>query len=195
LMIASTYTGTAASVRLLLDSGAEVNTGKEVLFNGSPLFLASFAGDKENLAMLLAKGADSNRAMSLLGMSPILPVNCAVSMGNADTVKALLAAGVDVNIKDGDSMTPLHWAVIAHHIDVVRILLDAGAKVNETDRFGFTPLLYATTLDFGDASTAEMLLQAGADPGIKDKKGATPLTHALGIPYVRAALEKAGVKE
>ncbi len=195
LMIASTYTGTAASVRLLLDNGAEVNSGKDVVFNASPLFLASFAGDKEILAMLLAKGADPHRAMNLLGMSPILPVNCAVSMGNAGTVKTLLAAGVDVNVKDADSMTPLHWSVIAHHGDIANILLNAGAKVDAIDRFGFTPLLYATTLDFGDAETAELLLQAGANPGTKDAKGATPLKHARDIPYLKAALEKAGAKE
>ncbi len=92
-------------------------------------------------------------------------------------------------------MTALHWAVIAHHADVVKALLAAGADVNAVDRFGYTPLLYAATIDFGDAETAKTLLRAGADPNVKDKLGKTASAQARAYPYIRAALEKAGVKQ
>ncbi len=194
LMIASTYQGTSESVRFLLDHGAEVNPGKDVMYNASPLFLASLAGDSETIALLLAKGADPNRMMSVIGAFPTPPLIAAATIDNMATVKALLAGGADVRGKDSDSMTALHWSVISHHADVAKTLLEAGAEVSAVDRFGYTPLLYAATIDFGDADTATALLQAGADPGAKDKKGETPMSHARDIPYTRSALEKAGAR-
>ena len=65
LMVATTYFGTSPSVKLLLEHGAEANPGKGVMFDASPLFLAALAGDRDNIALLLAKGADPNRKMDL----------------------------------------------------------------------------------------------------------------------------------
>ncbi len=194
LMVATTYLGTSDSVKLLLEHGAEVNPGKGVTYNASPFFLAAFTGDRDNMALLLAKGADPNRRMDLLGQFPTSPLIAAVDFGDVATVKALLADGADVHEKDQDSMTPLHWAMVAHHPQVVMALLAGGADMNAVDRFGYTPLLYAATLDFGDADTAAALLQAGADPSVKDKKGETAFDHARDLPYLHAALEKAGTK-
>ncbi len=195
LMIASAYLGNSESVRLLLEHGAEVNPGKEVLFNASPLFYASMTGDRETLALLLSRGADPNRSMTVLGAFPTPPLIAAVSIDNVATVKALLAGGADVRQKDPDSMTALHWAVVAHHPGVANALMEAGADVNALDRFGYTPLLYAATIDFGDAETATALLRAGADQSIKDKNGETAYAHARDIPYISAALGKDGAKK
>ncbi len=195
LMIAATYQGTSESVRVLLEHGAEVNPDKDVIYNTSPLFLAAMAGDRANIAQLLANGADPNRPMNIIGAFPTTPLIVAASIGNVATIKALLAGGADVHGKDPDSMTPLHWAVVAHHADAVKALQDAGAEVNAVDRFGYTPLLYAATIDFGDAETATALLRGGADARIKDKKGATPLAHSRQLPYVSAVLENAGATQ
>jgi len=194
LMVASMYLGTSDSVKLLLEHGAEVNPGKGVMFNASPLFLATFAGNPDNMALLLAKGADPNYRMDLLGGFPTAPLTAASIIGYQGAVGALLGHKADINDKDPDYLTPLHWAVIAHQPDVVKALVDAGADVNAVDRYGYTPLLYAATIDFGDADTAEILLKAGADPNIKAKKGQTALSQARDYPYIRAALEKAGSK-
>ncbi len=194
LMVASAYLGTSDSVKLLLEHGAEVNPGKGVFNEASPLFLAAMAGDRENIALLLAKGADANHRMDIIGMFPSSPLIEAVAFGDAGVVQALLAGGADVREKDVDSMTPLHWAVVAHHADVAKVLLAAGADANAVDRFGYTPLLYAATIDFGDAETAATLLQAGANPNTKDKNGETPLYLAREFPYLHAALKKAGAK-
>ena len=194
LMVATTYLGTSKSVKLLLEHGAEARPGKGVVFDSSPLFLAALAGDRDNLAQLLAKGADPNRRMDIVGMFPTSPLIMAATAGDPAIIQALLQGGADVHEKDPDNMTPLHWAVLAHHTDVVKVLLAGGAEVNAVDRFGYTPLLYAATVDFGDSETATMLLQAGADPSIKDKEGKTPLAQAREYPYIRAALEKAGAK-
>lgn len=195
LMVATTYFGTSESVKLLLDHGAEARPGTGVMFDASPLFLASLAGDPENVAMLLAKGADTTRKMKVIGMFPTSPLFQAVGLGDAATVQALLKGGADIHEKDSDSMTALDWAVVAHHPDAVKALVAGGADVNAADRFGYTPLLYAATIDFGDADTAALLLAAGADPNVKDKDGKTSWSHATEFPYLRAALEKASMKQ
>jgi ankyrin repeat protein len=194
LMVATTYTGTTRSVKLLLDHGAEARPGKGVMFDASPLFFAALAGDTENIGMLLAAGADPNRRMEVIGMFPSSPLFGSVGFGDPAVVQALLKGKSDVHEKDGDGMTALHWAVLAHHPEVVKVLLAGGADVNAVDRFGYTPLQYAATVDFGDAATVTPLLQAGADPNIKDKEGKTALAHAQDYPYVAAALAQAGTK-
>jgi ankyrin repeat protein len=195
LMVATTYFGSSPSVRLLLGAGAEANPGKEVALDASPLFLAALAGDGDNIALLLAKGADPNRKMDLIGMFPTSPLIAAVGFGDPGVVQALLKGGADIHEKDNDGMTPLHWAVVANHSEAVKVLLAAGADVNAVDHFGYTPLLYAATIDFGDSQTATTLLKAGADPSIKGKKGETALTQARDYPYISAALEQAGAKQ
>lgn len=194
LMAATSYFGTSASVRLLLEHGAEARPGTGVKFDASPLFLAALAGDRDNIALLLAKGADPGRKMAMLGMFPTSPLIGAVGFGDSVVLQALLTGGANVPEKDSDGMTPLDWAVVAHHPEAVKTLLAAGADVNAVDHFGYTPLLYAATIDFGDSETATALLKAGADPNIKDKKGKTALAHAQDYPYVSATLEQAVAK-
>ena len=82
LMAATTYQGTAESVKTLLAHGAEARPGTGVLFNASPLLLAALAGDRDNVAILLAKGADANRKMNLIGMFPTSPLFGAVGYGD-----------------------------------------------------------------------------------------------------------------
>jgi ankyrin repeat protein len=194
VMVATTYPGTARCVKLLLDHGDEAHPGKGVMFDASPLFLATLVGDLENIDLLLAKGADANRKMNMLGLGPASPLIAAVGFGDPAVIQALLKGGADVHEKDSDGMTALHWAVLAHHPEAVKVLLAKGADVNAVDRFGYTPLHYAATVDFGDAATVTALLQAGADPNIKDKDGKTALAHAKDVPYITAALQQAAAK-
>ena len=194
LMVATIYFGSSPSVRLLLGAGSEVNPGKGVALDASPLFLAALAGDRDNIALLLDKGADPNRKMDVIGMFPTSPLFQAVGFGDPGVVQALLKGGANIHESDNDGMTALHWAVVANHSEAVKALLAAGADVNAVDHFGYTPLLYAATIDFGDSATAAVLLKAGANPNVKDRKGETALTQARDYPYTRAALEQAGAK-
>jgi ankyrin repeat protein len=195
LMVATTYFGTADSVEQLLAHGAEASPGHGVLFNASPLFLAALAGDRENIDLLLAKGADPNRKMNLIGMFPTSPLFAAIGFGDTGVIQSLLKGGADIHEKDQDQMTALDWAVLANHRDAVETLLAGGADVNPVDRFGYTPLLYAASVDFGNAETATALLAAGADPKVKDKAGKTALSHARAYPHIQEAFEKAGATE
>ena len=166
LMVATTYFGSSPCVKLLLEHGAEANPGKGATFNASPLFLAAMAGDRDDIALLKARGADFNQRMDIIGMFPTSPLFGAVTFGDSEVVQALVQGGAKIDERDADGMTALDWAVVAHQPEVVKALLVAGADVNAVDHFGYTPLLYAATIDYGDSATAMVLLKAGADPNL-----------------------------
>jgi ankyrin repeat protein len=195
LTVASTYGGTSESLKELLQKELAVKPKMGVLFNASPLLLAVIAGDRDNLALLLSRGADVQQKTNIAGVFPVSPLSMAAAFGNTELIKVLLEAGADVHEKDQNEMTLLHWAVLRDHPDTVKLLVSHGANVNAVDAFGYTPLLYASTVDFGDAKTTIALLEAGADPNIKDKAGKMAWDHSGEYPYIRTVLEKVRAKE
>ncbi len=109
----------------------------------------------------------------------------AVREGHFETVKALLAAGADIDGRtEGDESTPLVVATINGHYDLAAYLLEQGADPNLASEDGVAPL-YATIanrwapkalypqptafrqqeLDYMELM--EMLLAAGADPNAR----------------------------
>lgn len=70
-----------------------------------------------------------------------------------DSMRALIAAGADVNIKGLNDWTPLHLAVARGDLVALQILLDAGADPNirtTIDDYD-TPLEYAESIGFKQA--------------------------------------------
>ena len=53
-----------------------------------------------------------------------------------DEIKALIAAGADVNARGDLGNTPLHCAVVQGHIETVKLLLENGASPKERNEFG-----------------------------------------------------------
>ena len=100
----------------------------------------------------------------------------AVMQQDRAAVRALLAAGADVNAAQPDGATALHWAAHWDDGELVGRLLGAGAAVDATNELGVTPLSLACL----DASpvVVEKLLAAGADPNIALPSGETPLMTA-----------------
>lgn len=109
----------------------------------------------------------------------------AVREGHFETVKALLAAGADIDGRtEGDESTPLVVATVNGHYDLAAWLLEQGADPNLASEDGVAPL-YATVanrwapkalypqptafrqqeLDYMELM--EMLLAAGADPNAR----------------------------
>lgn len=93
--------------------------------------------------MLIRAGADVNQLIvetwfmlatgcSMLGM--------AAHIGLRRTVKAMLAAGADVNLRDKRGRTALFDALEQGHLLIVKELLRAGARTNVKDNAGITPL-------------------------------------------------------
>jgi hypothetical protein len=78
----------------------------------------------------------------------------AAEKGNIEQVKALIAKGVDVNIKDKDGNTPLHEAALNGHRDVVEFLIANGADAKARTKEGKTALDYARDAGFIDVIKA-----------------------------------------
>ena len=84
--------------------------------------------------------------------------------GHAGIVKALLAAGADVNAAINNGETALIFACYFGHLEAARALVASGANVNAVDQDECTPLSCARGHDGADANPAieALLLAAGA---------------------------------
>ena len=70
-------------------------------------------------------------------------LHAAAAAGNLAGLNCVLAAGGDVNARDGMDRTPLHWAAGEGRLEAAQRLLTLGAAVNATDADGDTPLTEA----------------------------------------------------
>ena len=106
------------------------------------------------------------------------PLIFAAGEGDANTVQALLAKGVDPHQQSKDGESALHVVCIKGSLETARLLLDAGADANARTPRGptlsMTPAMWATY--HANAALVEMLLDAGADPAAADQNGKTLLT-------------------
>ena len=110
----------------------------------------------------------------------------AAKEGNLETLRALIAAGADVNAKLNhkvfDGHTPLTLAAVCGRADSLRVLIAAGADVNIHYKKEFRDLGSATalhaTLRKGHEECTRILLQAGADVNAAAVDGMTALALA-----------------
>lgn len=89
--------------------------------------------------------------------------------GDAESCRALLQAGVDVDVQTkadldgvGTGATALHVAASRGHTDVVAVLLEAGSQATALTRRGESALQLATRN--GHVDVVRTLSQAGAAP-------------------------------
>ena len=102
--------------------------------------------------------------------------------GDVAKVRALLAEGADVDVRNAKRQTALHCAAKAGFVEIVEVLLEAGATVDSEDNAGETPLATAIASSIKDkdalASVVRLLVSAGADPDRALAKGGTPRRRA-----------------
>ena len=123
------------------------------------------------------------------------PIVEAVKEGDVATVRHLIESGADVNVAEGDGMTPLHWAAGRGDVEVTQLLLEVGADVAVGTRIGtYTPLHLAVR--GGHTAVSKLLIEAGADiTAATTNSGVTPLhlaAAAEGGEDIVAALIEAG---
>ncbi|TQR20422.1 M48 family metallopeptidase [Psychrobacillus vulpis] len=102
----------------------------------------------------------------------LTPLIEAVSNDDEDTVRDLIANGVDLEDFDSEQTTALHYAVYEDNISIAEILLEAGANPNTADYY--TNALTAA-LENGNYSLASLLTGYGADPTVEDPQGYSAL--------------------
>ena len=111
-LIQAARTGSLDTIKLLLDSGADVNlpgpTGDD--WDATPLQHAILARQSGAVRLLLDRGADANRVAGPNAPAPLL-----LAAGDPDPtfVKLLLAHGADPGIEGESGVTPLARAVSA----------------------------------------------------------------------------------
>jgi len=100
----------------------------------------------------------------------------AAKKGALEKVKAFLASGEKVDVKDKYGLTPLYLAACEGHKDVCEYLIFQGADVNAGSEFGFFPLggIISTQTE-GGVEIFKLLVDHGADINIAI--GGYPLLH------------------
>ena len=107
----------------------------------------------------------------------------AVTAGDVEGVRKLLAAGADCNVRNAAGATALMLAAHAGRLELVKLLIDAGAEVNAGDERGWGPLtkaVYNADLDRGFADVVQTLIDAGANVEAPIGYGVRPLMLAAG---------------
>jgi ankyrin repeat protein len=131
LLTWAAYGGSVAAVQLLLDRGADPDSGA--------LHAAAAAGRAEVVTVLLGAGAQVDRRDHDTGRTPL---HAAVSTGPdggdvVAVVRALLSAGADVNATTSDGASPLDISLVA----AARRRAEAAGRAPEHD--ALTDLLVA----------------------------------------------------
>lgn len=175
--------GILATVRLLLDNGADPSTA----FAGedgplSCLYAAAgLLNNPELTQLLLDAGADTEDNESLYHATEHRDLECLklllkagakpantnalkhmVDWESPEGVRLLLNAGADPNEVNPQGDTALHWAVRrSRSVEVITLLLDAGASLNARRKDGQTA--YTMAIITGQMAVAELLAGRGAD--------------------------------
>lgn len=151
-------------VNALLDLGAPVD-----------IFEASVLGKVDRIQEIL-KGSPAR--VTEYAPDGFTPVALASFFGQPAAVKALIAAGADVNAhaKNGLKVAALHAAVAGRNMEVIKAVLAAGADTNAQQQAGFRPMHEAG----GNANRAlaELLLAHGADPTLASDDGKNAIDYA-----------------
>lgn len=95
-------------------------------------------------------------------------------------VRAVLARGVDPNLRGSDGCTALHICAQQAMVPTAKYLLENKANPNIADHLGFTPLHWAVQMRREEVSPTNrlnmirLLISKGADPQQGDSNGRTP---------------------
>ena len=188
--------GNVASVRHLLDAGAEVNAAGR---DATPLAAAAYQGHADVVMLLLERGADANRAVPdsraegngaplAMALMPRSGVPQATDTRKLQIAGLLIDRGAAVDARDPDGQTALHRAASRGLLPAVDLLLRRRAAVNAADAAGITPLHLAVRE--GHAEVAARLLEAGANVRVAAKDGSTALDAAGGDREMEALLRR-----
>lgn len=119
--------GRTEILRLLLAAGADL--GDTNRFGGTALIPAAEKGHLDNVRILLDAGVNPNH-VNRLGWTALLEAIILTDGGpvHRQIVAALIAGGADVNLPDGEGVTPLQHAEQRGFPEIAALLRAAGAR-------------------------------------------------------------------
>ncbi len=168
----------AELMRLLLNSGASVNT--KTIYGYAPIHAAavSYKGNATCILALLNGGADVG-AVAKSGYTALHFVCSKNADGSTELVHLLINSGASVNAKENMGLTPIHFAAGEGNRAIVSALVDRGADIRATSAAGIT-VVHACAMH-GNAETLRLLLSIGAtgDVNAKDEIGNAPAHYAV----------------
>ncbi len=158
----SLESGDVAQLRKWLDAGLPADYMADRI--GTGLMIGAWRGDIPMMELLVARGADVNKA-NALGERALMH---AAWQGHANAVKWLLAKGARIN-SESMSWSALHYAVFAGRAEIATLLLENGADINARSSNGSSVLMMAVYE--GHEKLLRQLLARGADPRVKNDRG------------------------
>ena len=192
--LAAAARGDVAEINRLAVTGANLNVRDD--YERTPLHVATFAKQREAIAVLAKAGADLNAKER----DRYDAVTIASVADDPATLRLLIKLGASAKQTtsryDG---TALIAAAHLGHDEVVRILIEAGAPLDHVNNLGWTALIESIVLGNGGprhTETLRALVRAGANVNLADRRGETPLALARGRRYQAMVeiLEKAGAR-
>ena len=194
-LVTAIDSGHTEIVRILVEAGADVNAKdpwNDHPWGGNLLDNANRSGNQAIIEILIGAGAvsawpdqemwqpaENGRAFYSTDAAGLYD---AVADDDAESVRSLIEAGVDVNAKTAGGESILTNAVIRASPEVVHMLVEAGADVNAKDNLGRPVLFEAISpYDWGPAAkeVLQILVDAGADVNAKNGDGRPLLAEAI----------------
>jgi ankyrin repeat protein len=126
----------AMRVVALLLATPGVNINATAANGDTALMVACYGGNRKAVDMLLAKGAQVNKA----GWTPL---HYAAAIGDNETVKKLLDRNADLDARSPNMTTPLMMAARSGHILTVKLLHDSGADATLRNELGLSAIDFA----------------------------------------------------
>ncbi|KAJ4325662.1 hypothetical protein N0V84_003377 [Fusarium piperis] len=167
-------------INILLDSHADVNYWEESMQFGSALNLAVFLRDRELVQLLLSRGADPNKTMSLVAAIPdigqtadlkifrlLLDHKADVNPQCLETPPLQPSAGLQEPTSTTAArwlrLTPLQAALERGHVDLAWMFLDAGADCRAPAFWGAGKTALQAAVMNGNMTFVEYFVRRGVN--------------------------------
>jgi ankyrin repeat protein len=216
-LMAAARAGNLDAVKLLLDAGADPN-GTEPVDQQTALMWAVAEGHHAIASALLEAGANPDMQARVSELTErknadfpsggFAALHWAARNGDEAMIDLLLGHEADINVRNGDSSTPMMLAIVNDRFDTAAGLLQRGADANDGSLYFITEMRDATTdwrardgtvfradhpNDLNALDLTRLLLEAGADPnkpfvGQMHNTSMCCDTKANSSPFFRAAI-------